>query len=96
MSQQAIAALLGGVSVHTVSNRGWNPEELADRALDKIIHIGESSPPAIREQALAYKERIRHVLMFYLREAQSSERTTICVKLEQQGHSSLAGIIRSL
>ncbi len=30
----------GGVKVMTTSNRGFNPEEVADRALDKIIAVG--------------------------------------------------------
>lgn len=96
MNPTPIAALLGGVTVHTVSNRGWNPEELVDRALDKIIHVGESSHPVIRDQALAFRDRIRHVLVLYLQEAQSAERTTICAKLQQQGRDDLANLIRSL
>lgn len=96
MSEQAIAALLGGVTVQTVSNRGWNPEELAERALSRIIQVGDESHPAIRDQAQAFKEHIRHVLVFYLNEAQKSERTTICAKLQAQGQDDLAKIIRGL
>lgn len=96
MSEQSIAALLGGVTVQTVSGRGWNPEELADRALGRIIQVGDTSHPAIRDQANAFKEHIRHVLVFYLREAQKSERTTICAKLQAQGQTDLADLIRSL
>lgn len=87
---------LGGIQVHTTSNRGWNPEELADRAVDRIVSVGDSSHPVIREQALAFKEHIRQVVAFYLREAQRSERTTICALLDQQGHADMANIIRSL
>lgn len=96
MSEQSIAALLGGVTVQTVSGRGWNPEELADRALGRIIQVGDTSHPAIRDQANAFKEHIRHVLVFYLSEAQKSERTTICAKLQAQGQTDLANLIRSL
>jgi hypothetical protein len=96
MSEQSIAALLGGVTVQAVSNRGWNPEELADRALGKIIQVGDTSHPAIRDQAIAFKDHIRQVLVFYLREAQKSERTTVCAQLQQHGHADLANMIRSL
>jgi hypothetical protein len=90
------AAFIGGVVVQTVSNRGWNPEELADRALDKIIQVGDTSHPAIRDQALAFRDHIRQVLVFYLQEAQKSERTTVCALLQQQGRGDLAEIIRGL
>ena len=56
-------AELGTVLVHSVSNRGFTPEELAEQALNKIIYVGDQSHPAIREQAQAYKEHIREVLV---------------------------------
>lgn len=96
MSGQQIAALLGGIKVSTVSNRGWSPEEIADRALEKIIYVGDNVDPVLRDQAVAFKEHIRGVLVFYMREAQKSERTTICAKLQQQGQADLANLIRSL
>lgn len=91
-----LGALLGGVRVHTTSNRGFTPEEIAERALDKIIYIGEQSHPAIRDQAQTFKASIRDVLIFYLREAQNSERTTIAAKLAVQGQEDLAQLIRRL
>lgn len=96
MSGQNLAALLGGITVQTVSGRGWSPEELADRALGKIIQVGDTSHPAIRDQANAFKEHIRGVLVFYLREAQKSERTTICAQLQAQGQADLAELIRKV
>ncbi len=89
-------AQLGSIQVHTVSNRGWNPEELAGRAVDRIVSVGDSSHPVIRDQARAFKENIRQVVEFYLREAQRSERTTICALLDQQGRTDMANIVRSL
>jgi hypothetical protein len=87
---------VGAVSVFTTQNRGSTPEEIADRALNKIIYIGEQSHPVIVEQAKAFKESIRDVLIAYLHEAQRSERTTIQAKLSLQGHSELAKIIGEL
>lgn len=87
---------IGPVNVFTTENRGFSPEEIAERALDKIIYVGEGSHPAIIEQAKIYKDNIRVVLIKYLREAQRSERTTICAKLTMQGHSDLAKIIGDL
>ena len=44
---------VGNVLVRTTSNRGFTPEEIAERALDKIVYVGSQSHPAIRDQAEA-------------------------------------------
>lgn len=87
---------VGSVKVFTTHNRGFTPEEIAERALEKIIYVGEKSHPVIVEQAKAFREHIRQVLIEYLHEAQSSERLTICGLLNNQGHADLADIIRRL
>ena len=85
--------LLGGVQVHTSSGRGFTPEEVAERALDKIIYIGDNSHPAIRDQAQAFRENIRQVLVFYMKEAIQSDRTTIAARLREAGHPELVRIL---
>ena len=57
----------GGVKVMTTSGRGFNPEEVAERALDKIIAVGSDSHPAVRVQAEAFKNDIRKVLVQYMK-----------------------------
>jgi len=41
----------GEVKVITTSGRGFTPEELADRALDKIMYVSKDTNPLIRDQA---------------------------------------------
>jgi membrane carboxypeptidase/penicillin-binding protein len=84
------------VEVQTTNNRGWTPEELADRALDKLLHVSKDADEQVRAQALVFKEQIRQVLVFYMKEAIRSDRTTICAELEKQGQKELANIIRKL
>jgi hypothetical protein len=84
------------VEVQTTNNRGWTPEELADRALDKLLHVSKDADEQVRAQALVFKEQIRQVLVFYMKEAIRSDRTTICAELEKQGQNELANIIRKL
>jgi hypothetical protein len=92
----SLAANIGSVIVHTTEYRGATPEELAERAVDRIIYVGKDSHPAIIQQAVAYKENIRHVLELYFREAQAAERATICGKLMQQGRDDLSTLIQNL
>lgn len=87
---------LGAVNVYTTDNRGYTAEEIAERAIDKIIYVGDQSHPAITAQARAFKQHIHDVLVVYLREAQESERTTICAKLSQMGHPEIAKLVGEL
>lgn len=91
-----LGALLGGVQVFTTSGRGHTAEEIAERALDRIIYVGKDSNPVIRDQAEAFKASIRVVLVQYLGEAMRAERTNIFAKLQANGQHELAEIIRSL
>jgi hypothetical protein len=92
ISQQGI--LLGGsVTVLTTDNRGFTPEELAERALDKIIYVGGNCHPAIRDQAEAFRENIRHVLVFYMNEAIKSDRTTLAASFREAGHPELIKLL---
>lgn len=87
---------VGSVGVQTTSGRGFNAEEVAERCLSKIIYVSEDASPAIKEQASAFKEHIRAVLIFYMKEAVKSDRTTVCNALVEAGQADLANIVRSL
>ena len=84
------------VEGHTTSNRGFTPEEVAQRCANKIVSVADTAPPAIRDQALAYKRNITKVIEFYLREAVKSDRTTIYNAINDAGHPDLAELIRRL
>jgi hypothetical protein len=49
--------------------------------------------PLIRDQAEAFKSYIRQVLVKYLKQAVTSDRTTLANKLRQAGHSDLIKIL---
>lgn len=94
MSLQASgSAMFGEVEVLTTTNRGFTPEEIAERALNKIISVGESSHPAIRDQAVAFRDYIRQVLVYYMYEAIKSDRTTQMFKLQESGHPELVKLL---
>jgi hypothetical protein len=85
--------LLGGVSVETTLNRGFTPEELAERAANKIVYVGSSSHPAIREQAIAFKKSVQDVVQFYLQEAVQQDRITLANRLREAGHPELIHLL---
>jgi hypothetical protein len=86
-------ALLGEIKAVAVSGRGFTPEEVAEMALEKIVYVGESSHPVIRDQAEAFKTQIRAVLVRYMRQAVSSHNTTIANRLREAGHPELVKLL---
>lgn len=82
--------------VFTSTNRGHSPEEMAEMAMNKIMTVSDDAPPVIREQALAYKAKLKEILIFYMNRMAQSERTTIWALMRQQGHEDIAEIIRRL
>jgi hypothetical protein len=90
---------MAGVSdalVFTTTDRGHFPEEMAEMALNKIMLVSEDAPPVIRDQAIAHRDKLKEILIFYMNRMAQSERTTIWAKLRQQGHEDMAEIIRRL
>jgi|TARA_R100001163_G_scaffold16870_2_gene15200 hypothetical protein len=89
------AELVQGVDydVITTSDGGMTPEQVAELCLAKIIYVGDEANPLLKEQALAYKDSIRQVLVFYMKQAIKSNHTTIANKLHKAGHSELTKLL---
>ncbi len=84
------------VKVKTTHGRGFTPEEIAKRCVEKIISVSDTANPGIRDQARAFQKQIEQVLVFYMREAIRSDRTTVYNALSDAGHQDLAELIRRL
>ena len=84
------------VEVLTTENRGFTVEEIADRCLKKIIAVSDNAPPEIRDQAVAFKEAIRPLLIFYMKEVVNSDRTTVYNIIRDAGHPEVAEVVRRL
>jgi hypothetical protein len=84
---------MGSVKVLTTQGRGSNPDELAELALDKILHIGETAHPALRAQAEAFKDAIRQVLVYYMQEAVRGNKLTVANRLREAGYSELVALL---
>jgi hypothetical protein len=84
------------VDVKTTKNRGFTPEEVAERCADKVISISDTANPIIRDQARVFKNHLIKVLSVYMREAIKSDRTTVYNALLDAGHKDLAELIRRM
>jgi hypothetical protein len=82
--------------VRTTHERGFTVEEIAEDLLNKLIFISSESHPAVREQAIAFKDQIRPAIIHYMKQAVRSDRTTLAAQLSKEGHTYMAEIIRKL
>lgn len=84
------------LTVKTTENRGFTPDEVAERCVEKLISVSDAAHPAIRDQAKAFQKHMEKVVAFYMREAIRSDRTTVYNALRDAGHPELADAIRRL
>jgi len=84
------------VNIQTTNNRGFTPEEVAARCVDKIVEVGDNAAPEIRDQARAFKAHLEKIITFYMKEAIKSDRTTIYNAIKDAGHEKLAEYIRRM
>lgn len=84
------------VKIHTTEDRGFTPEEVAQRCADKIISVSDTADPVLKQQAYAYKENIAKLVEYYFKEAVRADRTTVYNALMDAGHPKLADAIRRL
>ena len=87
---------VGTVTVMTSDNGGHSPEQIAELALNKIMMVSDTAPPVIRDQAIAHREKLREILIYYMNKMAQSERTTLWAMFNKQGHGDMAEIIRRL
>ena len=88
-----LSSALGNVQVMTTSGRGFSAEELAERALNQIINVGDNAPPVIADQARAFREDLREVLTYFMNEAMRSRNVTLAAKFTEAGFPELVKLI---
>ena len=87
---------LGSVSVGTTSHKGHDPEFWAEQITKKICSISENAAPHIRQQAEAFQNYIYTIVLHGIKNAITSDRTTMINLLMNQGHEDMADIIKEL
>ena len=86
---------IGEIKATLVSGRGFTPEEVAEQALNKIISVGGNCHPVIRDQAEAFKDQIRGVLVHYMKQAVRSNHTTLANRFRAAGHPELVKLLEN-
>ena len=84
------------VGVKTSSNGGFGPEHWAERATNHIVAVSDEAPQPIRDQAHAFREKVKLTAEFYIKQAIKSDRATLASKLREQGHNDIAAIISEI
>ena len=84
------------VDVQTTNNRGFTPEEIAERCVDRIVSVSDQADPMVKAQAHAYKQELIKTVTFYMKEAIKSDRTTVYNALIDAAQTELAELIRRL
>jgi hypothetical protein len=87
-------AMVMKVDVQTTSNRGHEPEFWAKLAADRIVQVSDSAHPAIREQAVAFRDNVEKVILLYMKRAIQSDRTTVYNLVTEAGQPNLAELLR--
>lgn len=89
-------AFLGGAVVATSKDGGLSVDYWSKRLSDGIISVADTAPPAIKDQAHAFKQNIEPLIRAYMQQACNSRVTDIIAQLEKAGHRDLADIIRRM
>jgi hypothetical protein len=84
------------VDVVTTNNRGLTPEEITIMCLDKIMSVSDNAPPAIKDQAQAFRGHLERVILEYMKQAIQHDRVTVSNMIKDAGYDKLAEHIRRL
>lgn len=88
--------LLGQPYVMATSGRGFNPSELAEMFVNKLLAVSIDLPPDQLAAAHAYRGRILALATVYMAQAQKSAHTTSFNELMNAGHPDAAEIVKDL
>jgi hypothetical protein len=87
---------IGQPVVLTTNGRGFNPAELAEMFVNKLLAVSADLPPDQLAAAHAYRDRILALATVYMNHAQKSQNTTTFNELMNAGHADAAEIVRKL
>ena len=86
--------MIGAVRVDTTVNRGHPADFWIDIIMDRLVYVADTAPPAIRDQAMAYREAMREAVSSGVRSAILSHHTTLLYQLNKAGMREAAVLIQ--
>jgi len=87
---------VSSVNVMTSDEGGLSSEQVVELAMDRILKVSDTAPPAIKEQAEVFQNNIRQVLYYYIELARREERGTIARRMANSGHNDIADLVRRI
>ena len=87
---------VGNVVVKTTDTGGFTSDQVAEMAVEKIIHVSDGTVAPLRDQAHAFKDHIQTILCHYMKFAIEQDRATVCAELRKAGYGDLAEHFRSI
>jgi len=84
------------VNVMTSDEGGLSSEQITELAMDKIMTVSDTAPPAIKDQANIFRTNVRDVVHHYIQLARQEERATIARKIDLAGNSEMADLVRRI
>lgn len=84
------------VEVVTTNGRGHSVDEVAAMCVKKLVHVSDTAPPVIRDQANAYSREVEKVVCEFMKQAVRSHMTTVYNAIKDAGQPELAEAIRRL
>ena len=88
--------MVGKAVVKTTERGGFTADQVAEMAVEKIIHVSEGTVSPLRDQAHAFKDHIQAIFLHYMKFAIEQDRATVCAELRKAGYDDLAKHFRSI
>jgi len=83
-------------NVITSDKGGHSPDAIAEMCVDKLISVSENAHPAIKQQAVAYRDAMLKIVLQYIKMAMQEDRATMCAQIRDAGFHDLADQLRRL
>ena len=78
------------------SNRGHPVAFWIDDVMRALVHVADTAPPPIRDQAMAFQEALRREVERGMHSAVASHHTTLLYHLNKAGMREAAALIQSI
>jgi len=86
----------GNPEIWITNGRPHTPEVWAELAMRKLLYIGDSAPPVLRDQVRAFKDQCQVMITHYIRQAMEAQRSHDACLAEASGAGEVGAVIRRL